>query len=132
MLALIASVNRKRAFMLAPIALIPDVDTLLMAHRIYLHSIFIPMFVAVIPFFLSAFGRKEYNKLFWLASFYYISHIIFDFFPGPVALLWPLTDTGYGVWVGVLVSQQSVLPTFWPYFTPIIEEAKASNGIADV
>ena len=81
---------------------------------------------------MSALGRKEYNKLFWLASFYYLSHILFDFFPGPVAILWPLTDIGYGIWVGVLVSQQSVFPTFWPYFTLITEQAKTSNEIAGV
>jgi len=133
MLALIADVDRKKSFMLAPIALIPDMDTLLMAHRIYLYTIFIPLaIIALIPFFLNTFGRKEHNYLFWLASFYYLSHIILDFFPGPVAILWPLTDVGYGVWVGVRVNQQSVIPTLWPYFAVIVEQTKVSNGVMDV
>ncbi len=132
MLGLTANVDRKKVFMLAPIALIPDVDALLMAHRVYLHTIFIPLFIAVIPFFMNVLGLKEYKTLFWLASFYYLSHIILDFFPGPVAILWPLTDNGYGVWVAVIASQQSVFPAITPYFAPIFEQANTSNGITDV
>ena len=41
MLVLIAGVDRKKALMLAPIAIIPDLDILFSAHRVYLHTIFI-------------------------------------------------------------------------------------------
>ena len=131
MLALVANVDRKRALMLAPIALIPDLDVLLMAHRIYLHTIFVPLAIALVPFFLRSLGRREHRNLFLLASFYYLSALVLDSFPGPVAILWPLTNVGYGLWVWVGFSQQSVIPMIRPYAMINVKEMQVPNVVTD-
>jgi len=52
MLGLTAGVDRRRALMLAPTAIIPDLDVLLVAHRVYLHTVFIPVTIAILGLFL--------------------------------------------------------------------------------
>lgn len=130
MLAWVAGIDRKRAFMLAPIAIIPDLDILLAAHRVYLHTLFIPMTLAATSLI---YKLKEGNlhDLAFLASLYYLSHLFLDFFPGPVAILWPLTNVGYGLNVGVTVSQKSVIPAIQPHLSVTVKEIQVPNIVTD-
>lgn len=122
MLALIAGVDRKKAFMLAHIAIISDLDVLLTAHRVYLHTVFIPV-AFVLSLFLYNLKQRGLSNLSiprgekFLATLYYGSHILLDLFPGPVAILWPLTNIGYGLNVGITVSQQSTIPIIQPLYS---------------
>jgi hypothetical protein len=110
MLAWIVGVNQRKALMLAPIAIIPDLDVLLSAHRVYLHTLFIPIAIAVVSY-LYKLKRGFHQDLIFLASLFYLSHLLLDFFPGPVAILWPLTNVGYGLNVSLTVSQKNAIPT---------------------
>lgn len=134
MLVLIAGVDRKKALMLAPIAIIPDLDILFSAHRVYLHTIFIPIALLLIPFLYNLTQKKHSNlsiprgKTF-LAILYYSSHLILDFFGGPLAIFWPLTTLGYGLNIGVTVNQQSVIPAIQPHITLVTEQILVPNVV---
>lgn len=138
MLGLTAGLDRRRALMLAPIAIIPDLDVLLVAHRVYLHTVFIPATMAILCLFL--FNLKQRTLIHlplptWeilLASLYYLSHLLLDLCPGPVAVFWPLTSVGYGLDIGVTVNQQSVIPTLQPYMRVVTEQIQIPNVVTNV
>lgn len=112
MFAMIAGVDRKRAVMLAPLAIIPDLDVFFMAHRVYLHA-FTPLLAIATPLLL--YGWRVNQKHFQtavLATLYLFSHLLLDFFSGCVALFWPLTNMGYGLSVYITATQHSIFPTF--------------------
>ncbi len=138
MLALIAGVDRKRALMLAPIAVIPDLDVLLVAHRVYLHTVFIPITMAILCLFLSSLKHRAFLRLalprreILFASFYYLSHLLLDLCPGPVAVFWPLTSVGYGLNIGIIVNQQSVIPTVEPYIRVVTKQIQIPNVVTNV
>ena len=74
----------KYILLLLPLAVMPDVDTLLTQHRALLHNIFLPL-VVLIPALLF----KEKKILFIIASAYLASHVILDMFHGGVVLFYP-------------------------------------------
>ena len=76
--------NHKYILLLLPLAVMPDVDTLLEQHRALLHNIFLPLIV-LIPAFLI----KEKKTLFMIASVYLASHVLLDMFQGGVVLFYP-------------------------------------------
>lgn len=136
MLLLVAGVDRKKALMLAPIAIIPDLDVLFSAHRVYLHTIFIPIAILLIPFLYNLTQKKHPSISIsrgkpFLATLYYSSHLILDFFGGPVALFWPLTNLGYGLNIGVTVNQQSVIPTIQLHMSLVIEQIVVPNVVTN-
>lgn len=130
MLAWILGVDRKKALMLAPVAIIPDLDVLFAAHRVYLHTLFIPITIAAISF-LYKFKREKHHEFLLLASFYYLSHLFLDFFSGPVAIFWPLTNVGYGLDVGVTVSQRSIIPVIEPHVAVTVKQIPVPNMVTD-
>jgi len=138
MLALIAGVDRRRALMLAPIAIIPDLDVLLVAHRVYLHTVFIPVTIVILCLFLFNLKQRALIHLplprreILFASLYYLSHLLFDLYPGPVAVFWPLTSVGYRLNIGVIVNQQSVIPTVQPYIRVITKQIQIPNVVTNV
>ena len=138
MLALIAGVDRRRALMLAPIAIIPDLDVLLVAHRVYLHTVFIPVTIAILCLFLFNLKQRALIHLplprreILLASLYYLGHLLLDLCPGPVAVFWPLTSVGYGLNIGVTVNQQSIIPTVQPYIGVVAKQIQIPNVVTNV
>lgn len=81
-------VDPKRAFLLAPLAVLPDFDSLFGLHRALGHS-FIP--ILVVPLAVVAYAHFRKNE--WYAAsvvalFYLISHVVLDL--GGVAFLWPI------------------------------------------
>lgn len=137
MLSLIAGADRKKALMLAPIAIIPDLDVLLTAHRVYLHTVFIPV-AAVLSLFLYNLKQRGLSNFFiprgppFLATLYYSSHILLDLFSGPVAILWPLTSVGYWLNVGITVSQKSAIPIMQPYIAVVTRQIQVPNVVTNV
>lgn len=80
-------VDAKKVIMLAPLAIIPDLDAAFGLHRAVLHS-FVP--VLVIPLGLiiySKLRRPDWMIGALLAQFYLASHVVLDL--GGVAFLWP-------------------------------------------
>jgi hypothetical protein len=138
MLGLTAGLDRRRALMLAPIAIIPDLDVLLVAHRVYLHTVFIPVTIAALGLFLFRLKQRALihfplpRREFLLASLYYLSHLLLDICPGPVAVFWPLTSVGYGLNIGVAVNQQSVIPTVQPYIGVVTRQFQIPNVVTNV
>ncbi len=133
MLAIIAGVSVKKALLLAPIAVIPDLDTAFNAHRLYLHTIFIPIAIMAVAWvYTRKRGWKPYGEILFLASLFYLSHLMLDFFGGPVGILWPLTNMGYGVNVGLNVTQQSIVPLSTVKVQFIQQEISYPNAIIDV
>jgi len=130
MLAWIAGVDRRKALMLAPIAIIPDLDILLTAHRVYLHTLFIPMAIAAVSY-LYKLKRRFHHGLIFLASLFYLSHLLLDFFPGPVAILWPFTNVGYGLNVSLTVSQKSAVPTVQLRLAVTTEQIQIPNIVTN-
>ena len=128
MLAWIAGVDQRKALMLAPIAMIPDLDMLFSAHRVYLHTLFIPMAIVAVSY-LYKLKRGIHQDLIFIASLFYLSHLLLDFFPGPVAILWPLTNVGYGLNVGLTVSQKSAIPTVKPLLAVTAEKIQIPNMV---
>jgi len=130
MLAIIAGVDPKKALLLTPIAIIPDLDLLLTGHRVYLHSIFIPLTIILISLLLKLKQKNPHHNLLVLASLYYLSHLLLDL-SGPVAILWPLTTVGYGIAIGITVSQTSIFPTIQPYLSLNVEEIPLPNVVTE-
>jgi membrane-bound metal-dependent hydrolase YbcI (DUF457 family) len=133
MLAIIAGLGKKKALLLAPVAVVPDLDAAFSAHRMYLHSIFIPVFIAVVAY---VFARRKSWKLqgqmVFFASLFYLSHLFLDFFGGAVGLLWPITNWGYGLSVSLQVTQQGIIPLALVDVHFISQQIPIPNAIVDV
>ncbi len=83
-------VDAKRAVLFAPLAVLPDFDSLFGLHRALGHS-FIP--ILVVPLAVVAYAHLRKNE--WYAAslvalFYLTSHVVLDL--GGVAFLWPLVQ----------------------------------------
>ena len=57
--------------------------------------------------------------------------LILDFFGGPIAIFWPLTNLGYGLNIGVTVNQQSVIPAIQPHITLVTEQILVPNVVTN-
>ena len=81
-------IDTRKAVMFAPLAILPDFDSLFGLHRALGHS-FVP--ILVIPMLILLYAK--YRRQEWLMSalivqFYLASHVVLDL--GGVAFLWPL------------------------------------------
>lgn len=93
MLLLVIGVDMRLAFLLAPLAILPDFDAFFGLHRALFHS-FIPILVIPIAVILYAKLSKPALLLPALvAAFYLGSHMILDL--SGIAFLWPITDDMY-------------------------------------
>jgi len=131
MLALIARLDRKKAFMLAPIAIIPDLDIFFNAHRVYLHTIFIPLAVFIPLLYYLKKGNQR-SRIFLPASLYYLSHLLLDLFNGRVAIFWPLTNIGYGLKTSIIVNQQSLILITQPHIELVAKPIPIPNVVTNV
>ena len=92
-------VDTRRAVLLAPLAVLPDLDALFGLHRALGHN-FIPIVLvpmAVLAF--SKFKRPEWVPAALIAQFYLASHVILDL--GGVAFLWPFVQEQFYLELGV-------------------------------
>jgi len=133
MLAAIAGLDKKKAFLLGPVAVIPDLDTLLTAHRVYFHTVFIPIIIALVSFaHVWKKSWKPHCQIVFVSSLFYLSHLFLDFFSGSVALLWPSSSVGYGLYVSVTVTQHSILPVASGVIRIDAQEIPIPNIVTDV
>lgn len=92
-------VDTRRAVLLAPLAVLPDLDALFGLHRALGHS-FIPILVA--PMALLAYSRlkrPEWMPAALMVQFYLASHVVLDL--GGVAFLWPVVGDQFYLELGV-------------------------------
>lgn len=95
-------VDTRRAVLLAPLAILPDLDALFGLHRALGHS-FIPILVlpmAVLAY--SRFMRPERMPVAVLTQFYLASHVVLDL--GGVAFLWPFVEDQFYIDLAVTLS----------------------------
>jgi membrane-bound metal-dependent hydrolase YbcI (DUF457 family) len=76
--------DHKYILLLLPFAVFPDIDTFATEHRALAHNIFIPLVLA-----LAGFSLKKMRAIFFIAAFYYASHVFLDMFGGGVVLFYP-------------------------------------------
>ena len=91
----ISGLDRRTAILGGLVALMPDLDVLLMVHRSMTHSAFLLALVAV-PAYLAAqrFGRE---RLVAVLAAAWASHIFLDLFTGYTPILWPIL--GWDLWL---------------------------------
>ncbi len=77
----------KYVLLLLPLAVVPDLDTLMAQHRALLHNIFLPVILL-----LFAWKLTEYRNVFIISSVYLASHVVLDMFGGGVVLFYPFYD----------------------------------------
>lgn len=83
-------IDTRRAVMFAPLAILPDFDSLFGLHRALGHS-FIPILVLPMLILLYAkYRRPEWLMSALIVQFYLASHVVLDL--GGVAFLWPLVS----------------------------------------
>ena len=89
----------KRLFLLAPIALIPDLDYFTgIYHRALLHNVFFGALLLLAVYF--SFGKKPAL----VSAFLFLSHLVLDFDDTGVGYFFPLSQDAYGFSHGGLVS----------------------------
>ena len=100
-------VDARRAVLLAPLAVLPDLDALFGLHRALGHS-FIP--ILVLPMALLAYShlkRPEWFAAAVVAQFYLASHVVLDL--GGVAFLWPVVQEQFYLQLGVTLTAENGL-----------------------
>jgi len=93
LLIVAVGIDKRKALLLAPFAILPDFDVLFGLHREALHSF---LFILVFPIALIAYSRlkrPEWLLGAFLALFYLVSHVVLDH--SGVAFLWPFVKEGF-------------------------------------
>ncbi len=94
----------KYVLLLLPLAVVPDLDTLVTRHRALLHNIFIPVILLFI-----AWKLPKYRNLFIISSVYLASHVLLDMFAGGVVLFYPFYDRMAFVDASLMIDQSNLL-----------------------
>jgi membrane-bound metal-dependent hydrolase YbcI (DUF457 family) len=111
LLAIVAGVDRKKAIILMPFAVLPDLDALFMAHHLIFHSLIATSLIAFPGLLYCRWARPKYFTAGVIATLYFYSHLLLDLFSGTyVALFWPLSNIGYTVFINLTVTHQSLWP----------------------
>ena len=103
---------RNYVLLMAPLAVLPDVDHLLPPfHRLLLHNVFI--LVPTIGLALYARFRAKNDVLFnvaLIATFFLLSHLLLDLFTGAgVPLYYPFSATTFGFTYELIIAHGSVV-----------------------
>jgi membrane-bound metal-dependent hydrolase YbcI (DUF457 family) len=77
----------KYILLLLPVAVIPDMDSIVTQHRMILHNIFIPVILLLLGWRL-----QKYRTVFVISAVYFASHVFLDMFGGGVVLFYPFYD----------------------------------------
>ena len=110
----LAGVDVKRALPISLLALLPDLDALLLIHRSLSHSIII-MLAAAAPIALLTYKLKpQLLNYAILASLALASHPALDLFTGYTPILWPLSS--HSLWIKTelsvhIGSSMHIIPT---------------------
>ncbi|HII29687.1 TPA: hypothetical protein HA317_01330 [Candidatus Woesearchaeota archaeon] len=114
----LARVDKRLTLLLSPIALIPDLDYFVFAHRVTFHNIFFGALLVGIAVLLL---RKWFDPglVFGIAAFMFCTHLLLD---GVVAYLYPLISYGFGYnyytwrWVSNAPPElMASIPFPWPF-----------------
>ncbi len=116
--------NRKYVFLLLPLALLPDFDSLALQHRALLHNMFVPLILG-----LCGIAIRKYRAVFIIASAYIASHVLLDLFAGGVVLFYPVYNSMAFVNANLMISQTNDLLWSFNYgFMPYKAGWKTAYG----
>lgn len=100
-------VDARKAVLMSPLAVLPDLDALVGLHRALGHS-FVPVLVLPLAFLAySYFKRPEWVSTALIAQFYLASHVILDL--GGVAFLWPIVKDQFFLDIGITLTSDDGL-----------------------
>lgn len=77
----------KYVFLLLPLAVVPDMDSLVSQHRALLHNMFIPLILLFLGWKI-----QKYRTILVISAVYLASHVVLDMFGGGVVLFYPFYD----------------------------------------
>ncbi len=105
-------INTRKALLMLPLAVIPDLDLFFRQHRLLFHNVF---FIIVIPLIVVIYMHKykpKYYDYAWIGLFYLASHLILDLSEG-IALFYPLTTDFYQITANLYVNFWGPIPFPW-------------------
>lgn len=121
---LIASrvVSRKKAFILAVVGLLPDLDALFRIHRWFTHSIFLTILAGIILIMLTYLLNRRYVKYAVVISAIYSIHLLMDLFMGFTPILWPLLNESYSLSLNLNATFSTTGVNLYPHIIVNTEE----------
>ncbi len=120
-------VDTRKALIILPLAVLPDVDIFLRAHRLLFHNVFVLVLLPLlIGYYVYTYHRK-YFPFAWIGIFYLIAHMILDFSEG-MALLYPLTTDFYTIQANMVFGFWNGIP--YPSFRFIFNIIPAETTVA--
>ncbi|HVL47248.1 MAG TPA: metal-dependent hydrolase [Candidatus Thermoplasmatota archaeon] len=109
----IPGIDRRKAFWLLPLVLLPDLDHFVGVHRSWLHNVF--LLAPTLAVALHAHRRRDRETREWMlvATAYLASHLVLDVFVGGATLLWPFTDYNVCYYFTIVVATATNTPHFY-------------------
>ena len=120
-------VDTRKALIMLPLAVIPDLDIFLRAHRLLFHNVFV---LVILPLLIGYYVYTYHRKYFpyaWIGIFYLVSHLILDLSEG-IALLYPLTTDFYAIRANMVFGFWNGIP--YPSFRFIFNVIPAERTVA--
>lgn len=104
-------VNWRYVVLLAPVAVLPDLDFFIPPHRAVLTNIWWPLLLGLAAWRLHHHDRPEWVAV-GVASYYWASHVVMDLFVGGVVPFWPFWDQTFLLLFAVLVNTETLEAEF--------------------
>lgn len=133
-----AGVDWRKALFASCVALTPDLDVLLHAHRSMSHSLLVLGLVAL-PIIALTYKKKSINNLVILAVIGVITHLTLDLFTGYTPILWPLLNDSFLISTSldmqfgsppffIASAKLLVKPTIFAYFQSLLAPLITAGG----
>lgn len=127
LILLALKVDTRKAVIMLPLAVVPDLDLFFRGHRMLFHNVFVLIFIPLIITLLIMNYRPRYTEYAWIGMFYLIAHLILDLGDG-VALLYPLTTDFYQISTNLYVNFWGPIP--YPFFDSSVKVIAAESTVA--
>ncbi len=122
-------IDTRKALIVLPLAVIPDLDLFLRAHRLLFHNVFVLVLLPLLFGYYIYHYHRKYFPYAWIGIFYLSAHLILDLSEG-IALLYPLTTDFYAIQANMVFGFWNGIPypSFRYVFDVIPAEATVSIG----
>ncbi len=98
-------VDTRKALIMIPLAVMPDLDLFFRAHRLLFHNVFVLVLLPMLFGIYIYYYHRKYFPYAWIGIFYLCAHLVLDLSEG-IALFYPLTTDFYAI-------QASMVFAFW-------------------
>ncbi|MFO8109182.1 MAG: metal-dependent hydrolase [Thermoplasmata archaeon] len=120
-------IDTRKAVIMLPLAVIPDLDLFFRGHRLLFHNLFAILFVPIILTLFIWKYKPEYGNYAWIGVFYLTAHLILDLSEG-TALFYPITTDFYQITANLYVNFWGSIP--YPSFDTSINVIAAESTVA--